>query len=99
MPTIKVLKPFAFAHGGCHVEEFVVGQVVETTDECAAVALAEGWAEQLGEPVEPSRGEIAPADGQVADASADFADTQPAETAALPAAPETADAAPKRRKA
>lgn len=41
-----VLRPFAFAHGGCQVEEFQVGPA-ETTDECADLAVGEGWAERL----------------------------------------------------
>lgn len=96
MPTINVLKPFKFAHRGCDVQEFEPGQV-DTTDEVAEVALAEGWAEQLGGPADGTE-PIAPADGELAEAPADFADTQPAETAAHTGAPETADVAPQRRR-
>jgi hypothetical protein len=98
MPKIILKASIEWYERGYERREYAAGEA-DVSDECAAVALAEGWAEQLGEPVQPSRGAIAPADGQVAAASADFADTQPAETAALPGAPETADAAPKRRKA
>lgn len=47
MPQIKVIHPFKFAHGGHQVEEFVPSdEPIETTDECAELALAEGWAEK-----------------------------------------------------
>ncbi len=45
MPLIKVKKPFKFAHFGYHVEEFEPSDdTIETTDECADLAIAEGWA-------------------------------------------------------
>jgi hypothetical protein len=45
MPEIIVTKPFKFAHGGHRVEEFEPGKKpVETTEEVAQLALAEGWA-------------------------------------------------------
>lgn len=45
MPQIKVLKPFKFAHLGFQVEEFEpADEAIETSDECAAVAITEGWA-------------------------------------------------------
>ena len=45
MPEIIVKKPFKFAHRGIHVEEFTPSdKPVETTDECAALAIAEKWA-------------------------------------------------------
>lgn len=45
MPHIIVRKPFAFAHDGHRVERFApAAEPVETTDACAEVALAEGWA-------------------------------------------------------
>lgn len=47
MPEIIVTKPFKFAHGGHRVEEFEAGKKpVETTDEVAQLALAEGWAKK-----------------------------------------------------
>ena len=42
---IVVVKPFAFAHGGHIVENFQpADEPVVVSEECAAVALAEGWA-------------------------------------------------------
>ncbi len=48
MPRITVLQPFKFAHGGHTVQEFEPGEV-ETTDECADLAVSEGWAALLGD--------------------------------------------------
>jgi hypothetical protein len=101
MPKINVLKPFAFAHGGFDVEEFVLGKA-DVSDECAAVALAEGWAELLGDPANGGQANGGQANGGQANGgqadapgtgelpAADFADTQPSKTAAESAAPETA---------
>ncbi len=48
MPKIKVIKPFKFAHGGHTVEEFEPSdEPVDTTDECAKLAVAEGWAKKV----------------------------------------------------
>ena len=45
MPKIIVATAFKFAHAGIHVEEFAPGEEpVETTDECADLAIGEGWA-------------------------------------------------------
>lgn len=45
MPIIYVNVPFKFAHDGHRVEEFESSDDPrETTDDCAEVALAEGWA-------------------------------------------------------
>lgn len=45
MKTIIVTEAFKFAHRGVEVEEFVASQApVETTDECADLAVTEGWA-------------------------------------------------------
>ena len=45
MPKIIVTQAFKFAHHGYLVEEFEVSQELrETTTECAALAIAEGWA-------------------------------------------------------
>jgi hypothetical protein len=53
MPLIKVLQPFKFAHHGYQVEEFEAAEEPrETTQECADLAVAEGWA-VLSEPTEP----------------------------------------------
>lgn len=60
MPKIVVKQPFKFAHHGYQVEEFEVStQPRETTEECAALAIAEGWAEDADEadaaPAQPAR--------------------------------------------
>lgn len=46
MPQIEVIKDFKFAHRGVEVVEYQVGEVVEVSDRCAEVALAEKWARQ-----------------------------------------------------
>lgn len=46
-PKVKiiVLKDFKFAHGGIRVEEFVASKKpIDTTEECAELAISEGWA-------------------------------------------------------
>ena len=54
MPKIIVDQPFKFAHHGYQVEEFEPGEEpVETTDECADVAVAEKWARLVGEAPPP----------------------------------------------
>lgn len=56
MKQIIVIKAFRFAHRGIDVEEFVVGpEPVETTDECADLAVAEKWAKpvKVAKPVSP----------------------------------------------
>lgn len=45
MPKIIVKKPFKFAHHGHQVEEFEPSEDPrETSDECADLAIFEGWA-------------------------------------------------------
>lgn len=45
MPKIIVSQPFKFAHLGYQVEEFEVSEKPrDTTEECADLAVAEGWA-------------------------------------------------------
>lgn len=45
MAHIVVTQPFRFAHGGHQVQEFcAAADPVETTDECAQLAIAQGWA-------------------------------------------------------
>lgn len=44
MPKIKVTQNFRFAEHGLHVTEYLAGDVVDVSDECAEVALAEKWA-------------------------------------------------------
>lgn len=54
MPKIIVTKDFKFAHRGYLVEDFTASpDEVETTDECADLAVAEGWAQlpKLAAPV------------------------------------------------
>lgn len=48
MPKIKVIKPFKFAHGGHTVQEFEPGdEPIDTTDECAELAVKQGWAKNV----------------------------------------------------
>lgn len=55
MPQIKVIKPFKFAHQGYQVEEFEVSDdPKETTDECAELAIAEGWAAPAADDPKPA---------------------------------------------
>jgi hypothetical protein len=50
MKHIIVLEPFKFAHHGYQVEEFAPSkEPVETTDECAELAIAEKWAKPARE--------------------------------------------------
>jgi hypothetical protein len=45
MPSIIVKQPFKFAHHGHQVEDFAPSaQPRETSDECAKLAVQEGWA-------------------------------------------------------
>lgn len=46
MPQIEVTKDFSFAHRGVDVVDYRAGDVVEVSDRCAEVALAEKWAKQ-----------------------------------------------------
>lgn len=41
---IEVTKAFAFAHNGTEVVHYAAGESVDVSDECAEVAVAEGWA-------------------------------------------------------
>lgn len=51
MTHITVVKPFKFAHRGIDVEEFEPAKEPrETTEECAALAIAEGWAKRAKTP-------------------------------------------------
>jgi hypothetical protein len=46
MPQIIVKQAFRFAHHGHQVEAFEpADEPVDTTDQCAELAIAEGWAE------------------------------------------------------
>ena len=44
MPTITVKETFKFAERGVDIFEYKQGEIVEVSDECAAVAKLEGWA-------------------------------------------------------
>lgn len=60
MPQIIVLQAFKFAHHGYQVEEFEPSaEPRDTTDECADLAIAEGWAHPAGAslqaPAQPAR--------------------------------------------
>ena len=51
MPKIIVTQPFKFAHHGYQVEEFEPSYAPrDTSDECAELACAEGWATLADEP-------------------------------------------------
>lgn len=55
MPTIRVLQPFKFAHYGYQVEAFEPSSDPrETTQECADLAVREGWAEIAGDSEQPA---------------------------------------------
>jgi hypothetical protein len=48
MPKIKVIKPFKFAHGGHTVQEFEPSdEPIDTSDECAELAVKQGWAKNV----------------------------------------------------
>ncbi len=50
MPKIIVTQPFKFAHHGYQVEEFEpADEPRETSDECAEIAVREGWAKLADE--------------------------------------------------
>lgn len=56
MPQIIVTQPFRFAHHGHDVEAFEPGaEPRDTTDECAALAIAEGWARSAVDPAPAER--------------------------------------------
>lgn len=44
MRTLTVIKPFAFAVHGHTVVNFTEGETAEMVEECADIALREGWA-------------------------------------------------------
>ena len=43
MQRINIVRPFAWAHHGYQVEQFTEGSA-EVPDDCAEVAIREGWA-------------------------------------------------------
>lgn len=108
MKKIWVTKPFAFAHEGIRVERIGEG-VQEVEDECAKIALEEGWAEELRdaldeeEPEDEDLEEVADRDdetGSRADGAATPendppADPPPAAPLPAPHAPPKAPKAPK----
>lgn len=82
--AIIVLKPFKFAHRGIDVEEFFPStEPIETTEECADLAIEEKWA-KAHKPRVAGAGAQAPA-AAAAQAAADAAPEQ----AASAEAPET----------
>lgn len=50
MPKINVLHAFKHAEHGCIVSDYAPGQVADVSDDCADVALLEGWAELADAP-------------------------------------------------
>jgi hypothetical protein len=40
----KVIKAFAYAYGGTDVVHYAAGELLDLPAECAALAVAEGWA-------------------------------------------------------
>lgn len=45
---IEIIKSFAFAYGGTDVVHYTAGETVDVSDECAELAIAEGWASAPG---------------------------------------------------
>lgn len=93
MPHIIGTESFKFAHHGHQVQEFSADlQPVEVTEDCAALAVGEGWAQIYREPDTTTVSDVdpgpPPSTVQLQDA--------PAEEQALPEAPANKDAAPKR---
>jgi hypothetical protein len=63
MPQIAIKTPFSFSDNGYTlVSHEAVGETVEVSEECARVALAEGWAVEPGkaEPAAPENKDAAP---------------------------------------
>jgi hypothetical protein len=51
MALIVVTQPFRFAHSGHQVQEFFpAAEPVDATDDCAELAIAEGWATAADQP-------------------------------------------------
>lgn len=46
MPIIEVTQSFSFAERGIEVLDYKVGELAEVSEECAEIAIAEGWAKQ-----------------------------------------------------
>ena len=91
MPQITVTQAFKFAHGGHQVEEFDVSEAPrETTDECAELAIAEGWAVAVQTPA-PDPAPVPALEPKMPEA------TPESEVRAHEAAPENRDAAKQRR--
>lgn len=59
MPNITIKTPFRYAFRGCEVVDFPEGEQ-DVTEEVAALAIAEGWAENSEAP----RQDPAPAAGR-----------------------------------
>jgi hypothetical protein len=41
---VQILKSFAYAYGGTDVVHYEAGATVDVSNECAELAIAEGWA-------------------------------------------------------
>lgn len=41
---IEILKGFAYAYGGTEVVQYAAGDTVDVPEECASLAISEGWA-------------------------------------------------------
>lgn len=94
MPKIIVTQPFKFAHHGYKVEEFEVSmQPRETTEECAALAIAEGWAEDAEAAEQAAREAAEQAAREAAEQAAREAAEQAAREAAEQATREAAEQA------
>lgn len=93
MAQIVVTTAFKYAHRGHQVVEFVEDDTpIDVPDDCAELAVAEGWATLYREPDMSTLSDVptgpAPRAEQLQDA--------PPEEKHIPAAPANKDAAPKR---
>lgn len=56
MPKIIITKPFRFAHNGYEFHEYEpTSTAVDVPDECAVVAVQEGWARAAPENADAAR--------------------------------------------
>ncbi|MDR3381742.1 hypothetical protein [Cupriavidus basilensis] len=85
-----VLMAFSWAHRGCIVEAFEVGQVIVAEDEdLIRVSLAEGWTEDGGAKARAEAAAAAEAAANEAAKTEEQKATKPAENKARKAAPES----------
>lgn len=93
MPQIVVNTAFKFAHRGYQVQEFVEDdEPIDVSDECAELAVAEGWA--IPHPAPDAIVLSSVIDGPAP--NAEQLQDAPVEEKHTPAAPANKDAAPKR---